>query len=155
MSETKIPIQWKTEKRKISDLKEYAHNPRKMPKRMFEQLKSSITDIGYAELVAIDTDNTIIAGHMRVAAMKALGRENDEIEVRVPERKLTEDEFKRYLIVSNKVKGNFDNDMLANVFDTQFLVDFCGFLPSDFTDDDEPEPKLCPHCGKDINEDAD
>jgi len=72
--------------------------------------------------VTIDTDNTIVAGHQRVRAMIAMGKQNEEIEVRVPERKLTPQEFKQYLLISNKVTGEFDEDMLAE-FDKELLAD--------------------------------
>ena len=115
-------MKWATEKRKIADLKEYELNPRKISPAMFDKLKKSISELGYAELVTIDTDNTIVAGHQRVRAMIAMGKQNEEIEVRVPERKLTPQEFKQYLLISNKVTGEFDEDMLAE-FDKELLAD--------------------------------
>lgn len=123
-------IKWHTEKRKVADLNKYEFNPRKMDDKTFEKLKASINDIGYAEIIAINTDNTIVAGHMRVRAMIALGMIDDEIEVRVPERALTEKEFQQYLIQSNKLTGVFDFDMLANVFDPTDLYDW-GFTAKD------------------------
>lgn len=115
-------MKWATQKRKIADLKEYELNPRKISPAMFERLKKSITELGYAELVTIDTDNVIVAGHQRIRAMIAMGKGNDEIEVRVPERKLTKKEFEQYLLISNKVTGEFDNELLAE-FDEDILLD--------------------------------
>lgn len=117
---------WTTEYRRVSDLKAYEHNPRQINDKQFEKLKESISSMGYIELVAIDVDNTIIAGHMRIKALIDLGRGDEEIEVRVPNRKLTEREFKKYLIVSNKVSGAWNFETLSNVFDIGDLKDW-GF----------------------------
>lgn len=121
---------WRTEKRKVSALKAYENNPRQITADMFEKLKKSIDELGYAELVAIDTDNVIVAGHMRVKALTELGRGEEEIEVRVPSRKLTEQEFKRYLVQSNKVTGSWNYDTLANIFEVQDLQEW-GFTPAE------------------------
>ena len=121
-----MSLLWKTEKRKVSDLKAYDKNPRSISEDMFKKLKDSIESIGYVELVAIDKDNTIVAGHMRVKALIELGKGDEEIEVRVPVRKLTDEEFERYLIQSNKVTGSWDYNTLANVFDNDDLVSW-GF----------------------------
>jgi len=51
---------------------------------------------------------------MRVQALKALGWEEEEIEVRVPSRPLTEEEAREYLLRSNKNVGEWDWDLLAN-----------------------------------------
>lgn len=118
-------MKWSTQKRKIADLREYELNPRKISPTMFEKLKKSINELGYAELVTIDTDNTIVAGHQRVRAMIAMGKQGEEIEVRVPERKLTVKEFQQYLLISNKVTGEFDNEILTE-FDADLLSD-AGF----------------------------
>jgi DNA modification methylase len=139
-----INIKWTTEKRKVSDLKAYDNNPRQITDVMFEKLKDSINTLGYVELIAINTDNTIVAGHMRVKALIALGRGEEIVEVRVPERKLTKEEFEKYLLVSNKVTGAWDYDKLANCFDNEFLFD-AGFEPSELgmdIDDSEEEEDI-------------
>lgn len=125
---SKNTMTWKTEKRKVSDLKDYEANPRKMSADKFALLKKSIDELGYIELVAINADNTILAGHMRVRALRDLGRGDEEIEVRVPPRQLTKEEAERYLIESNKVTGDWDWDMLANSFEPEFLESH-GFSP--------------------------
>ena len=117
-------IIWTTVKRKVKDLKFYQFNPRQIKADQFERLKKSIDELGYAELVAIDTDDTLVAGHMRVRALIALGRSEEEIEVRMPNRKLTEREFKRYLITSNAVMGHYDVDILTSNFDNIDLTDW-------------------------------
>lgn len=80
------------------------------------------------EIPAINTDNKIIAGHQRLTIMKLLGRENEEIDVRVPSRMLTEEEFREYNLRSNKNLGSWDWGLLDNFTDTElFTVGFDQF----------------------------
>src|SRR5271169_7169966 len=107
-------ISWKTETRKVNDLIPYEHNPRQISKEQLDQLKESIKKFDYCEIVAIQPDNRIIAGHMRIKALKQLGWANKEIEVRVPTRELDPAEMQEYLVRSNKNTGEWDWDSLAN-----------------------------------------
>ncbi len=152
-------LTWTTEKRKVSDLKGYKKNPRQISKDQFQQLVSSFEKFDYVELVAIDLDNTIIAGHMRVKALKKLKRSSEIIEVRVPSRKLTEQEFDEYLIRSNLNKGEFDNDILANEWEPLDLLRW-GFTEEQLLgsckeaeevlgekEENKKNTKCCPACG--------
>src|SRR4030095_7245735 len=109
-------ISWNTEKRKVSELKGYEHNPRFMTEKQFEDLKQSITEFNYVELIAVNTNNVIVAGHMRIKALIELGRGDEMIDVRIPNRKLSKKEFEEYLIRSNKNKGEWDQDILKDLF---------------------------------------
>jgi ParB-like chromosome segregation protein Spo0J len=153
-------ITWNTEKRKIGDLKEFPNNPRKISKEQFKNLVDSIHKFDYVELIAIDLDNTIIAGHMRVKALKKIHGKSHIIEVRVPSRKLNEDEFKEYLVRSNLNIGSFDYDILANEWDVDNLLEW-GFsidqlMGHKFEDEttpskaDECEDDKCLTCGQKI-----
>lgn len=126
----KTDLIWHTEKRKVSDLKEHPKNPRKITKEQMEHIKNSISNFNYVETVVINLDNIILAGHMRTKALKELGRGKEEIEVRVPNRILTDKEAEEYLIRSNKNTGSWDFDILANNWDTDELFDF-GFTEAD------------------------
>ena len=115
-----LKLKWHTEQRKIKDLVPYEYNPRQMTDKQAKDLTKSLEKFDLAEIPAIDTDNTIIAGHMRMKIMLALGRGEEEIDVRIPNRKLTQEEFDEYNIRSNKNTGEWDFDMLAN-FDEEML----------------------------------
>lgn len=121
---------WHTEQRKISDLVPFEQNPRKMTEEQIRQLSESLNRFNLVEIPAIDTDNKIVAGHQRLKVMSILGRGEEIIDVRVPNRKLTESEFKEYLVRSNKNTGDWDFDMLANVFDNTNLMEW-GFTPGE------------------------
>lgn len=154
-------LTWNTEKRKISDLKGYSKNPRQISKDQFQQLLTSMEKFDYVELVAIDLDNTIIAGHMRIKAMKKLKKNSEIIEVRVPSRKLTEEEFDEYLIRSNLNRGSFDFDRLGNEwnpidllnwgFSEKELLDTCSeaeeILEEQQKEEKKKSMKECPNCG--------
>lgn len=124
MADTKLV--WTTQKRKINDLIPYEHNPRKLTEEQAKQLKKSIEKFGLVEIPVIDTDNLLVAGHQRCAMMQLLGRGEEEVDVRVPNRKLTEEEMKEYNVRSNKNTGEWDFSELANLFDESELRDF-GF----------------------------
>lgn len=144
-------IEFKTEKRKISDLKGCDYNPRQLTKKQYNDLKKSISKFNYVEIVVINTDNTIVAGHQRLRILGELKGLDHEIEVRVPNRELTKEEFDEYLIRSNKNTGEWDWDILANDFEIDDLKDW-GFEDSEFGfgfedeeeetegDDETPEP---------------
>lgn len=117
---------WHTETRKIKDLKEHEKNPRKITKDQMEKLKQSLKSFNYVETIVINLDNTILAGHMRIRALKALGRVREEIEVRVPNRQLTQKEAEEYLIRSNKNSGEWDWERLANEWEIPDLFNW-GF----------------------------
>jgi DNA modification methylase len=130
MSSTKLS--WRTEQRKVSDLIPHAKNPRTLSKKQRQDLEASITTFGLAEIPAINTDNTVLAGHARLKILKALGRGKKEIDVRVPNRTLTDKEAEEYMLRSNRNTGSWDYDLLKN-FDTQFLIDL-GFEQAELTE---------------------
>ncbi len=115
-------LSWRTEARAISQLVPNPANPRVMSPKQVEDLKKSLTKFGVVELPVIDTDNRVIAGHQRLMALKLLGRENEQIPVRVPNRKLTQREYDQYLLTSNRVHGEFDWDKLAENFDIETVL---------------------------------
>jgi len=65
----------KNESIDINSLKPYPHNVKEHPKKQIDDLKTMMSDgkIGYTYPILIDENNTILAGHGRVQAMKELG----------------------------------------------------------------------------------
>jgi len=123
---------WKTEKRKINEILPFSRNPRQITEGQMETLKQSLKKFNVVELPAINADGTIVAGHMRIKALQILGRGEEEIEVRVPNRQLTEKEFKEYLLLSNRSGGIFDWDILKTDFDIDLLLE-TGFDSGDLS----------------------
>jgi ParB-like chromosome segregation protein Spo0J len=124
-------MKWKTEQRKISDLIPYESNPRQMTEKQNKDLTKSLEKFDLVEIPAINTDGTILAGHQRLRIMQTLGRGDELIDVRVPDRTLTEKEVQEYNIRSNKNTGEFNFDILTNAFDVDDLLNW-GFDKNDF-----------------------
>jgi hypothetical protein len=147
---------WQNDVEKLGNLKPYSANPRTMTVEEYAELKKSLDEFGLVEVPAVDTDNTIIAGHQRIAIMLKDFGPDREICIRKPNRKLTEKEFKSYLLKSNKVHGNWNFDILANEFEIAELQEI-GFVDADFgiiekEEVKEEKPKkqdhfTCPKCG--------
>ncbi len=123
---------WRTEKRKVKDLIQYKKNPRVLSPIQLEGLERSLKKFNVVELPCINTDGTLVAGNQRVLALSLLGREDEEIEVRVPNRKLTEKEFKDYLLTSNRSGASWDWEKLATDFDLGELLT-SGFDSADLS----------------------
>ena len=148
------PLEWHNEKRKVKDLVPYEYNPRILTEEKKKLLIKSIDKFNLAEIPAINTDNKIIAGHQRIKILMELRRGDELIDVRLPNRKLTEEEFKQYNITSNVSVGYWDVDVLEEFFTD---IDLGGlglnvadldlpddFIPEEFKNEEEgdfdPEP---------------
>ena len=126
-------LEWRTETRRVNDLLPYEKNPRVITDKQMEDLKKSLQKFNLAELPAINTDGKVVAGHQRIKALQLLGRGEENIEVRVPNRKMTKSEFKEYLLTSNRSGGSWDFDILAKDFDMDTLI-ASGFDTKDLSD---------------------
>ena len=113
---------WTTVQKSVKDLLPNSKNPRKISDKQMSDLKKSLEKYNLVEIPAIDTDGTIVAGHQRIKALQLLGRENEIIDVRIPNRKLTQDEAESYMIASNALGGDWDFTLLKN-FKPEFLID--------------------------------
>jgi len=100
---------------------------------------------------------------MRLKALKELGyKEIPDTWVKRAED-LTEDEQRRFIISDNVGFGEHDWEMLKTEWDIEELSEWGLDIPTfekfegnidDFFEEGEQkekEPKLCPHCGKEIN----
>lgn len=121
-------------------------NPRTIDQDQFTKLKKSMTeDPNFLELRPIlvnliDGAYLIYAGNQRVRAAVAL--KMDEIPCIVDED-LPDEVMRKRSILDNKTYGQWDLDMLANEWDTDFLLD-CGFTDNElcFEKKDEDKPKV-------------
>jgi DNA modification methylase len=136
-----INLVWHTEKRKIKDLIPYESNPRKISSEQAEKLKESLTKFNLVEIPVIDTYDKILAGHQRIKIMLLLGRNDEEIDVRVPNRELTKEEFKEYNLRSNIDAGEWDFNLLSDL--DEALLSDVGFSSEELDDifeiEDNPE----------------
>jgi DNA modification methylase len=136
-------LTWHTEVRTVDELIPQTINPRSISDKQMSDLKKSLKKFGLAEIPDIDADGKILAGHQRVKAMKLLGRGNEQIDVRIPNRKLTKAEADQYLISSNKLGGDWDFEALKS-FDLDLLtesgfedIELADFWDKDLTAEDD------------------
>lgn len=119
---------WSNAKRKVNDLIPFEGNPRFLTEKQAVDLEKSLRRFNYVEPAAINLNGKIVAGHQRLKILQLLGRGEEEVDVRIPNRLLTEDEELEYLLRSNKNTGEWDPDALAN-FNEELLMEV-GFTPA-------------------------
>ena len=113
-------LKWITVQKRVNDLIPQKINPRVITDKQMSDLKKSLQKYNLVEIPAVDINGKILAGHQRVLALQILGRGEEIIDVRIPNRKLTEKESKQYLIASNKLGGSWDFEALKS-FDMEIL----------------------------------
>ncbi|MBL7944243.1 MAG: DNA methylase, partial [Flavobacteriales bacterium] len=142
------PLSWTTKQRRVSELIPQDFNPRIMTDEKREKLERSILKFNLAEIPIANADNTLLGGHQRVIVLLILGRGEELIDVRIPNRMLTDAEAKEYMIISNTHAGQFDWDKIEMYFEDIDFEDI-GFdlpdfgapmeqLPEDLVDDFTP-----------------
>jgi DNA modification methylase len=125
-------LSWTTVQKTVNELIPQKINPRTISDKQLSDLKRSLEKYNLVEIPAIDLDGSILAGHQRIKVLKILGRGDELIDCRIPNRKLTEKESKEYLIASNKLGGEFDYELLKEFeFET---LEFAGFTKLELDD---------------------
>lgn len=110
------PLEWSTAQRKVNDLLPLEINPRKITEAKRMKMIESLQRFNLVDIPVIDTDGTIISGHQRLRALQAIGRGDELIDCRVPNRKLTAKEVKEYNLLANSHFGEFDFELLETDF---------------------------------------
>jgi hypothetical protein len=119
-------IQWRNEKRRLSDLIPWPRNPRQIKGAEVQRLQESLEEFGQVEPTAIGPNNELYNGHQRLKSWAAKFGDI-EIDVRVSSRPLTEKEREKLTIFLHKgTTGGWDFDALANGFEVASLVEW-GF----------------------------
>lgn len=103
------------EKRAVTDLKAAAYNPRKDLQpgdAEYDKLKRSILEFGYVEPVIWNKrTGIVVGGHQRLKVMKDLGY--TEVDCVIVD--LDESKEKALNIALNKISGEWNNDLLADL----------------------------------------
>lgn len=152
-----------TEEIKIKELKPADYNPRVITKKEFEGLKKSLKTFGFVEPAVVNSDYTIIGGHMRIKAWEELGNNTAPCVVlnlnKKQEKKLN------ILLNSSKIAGKYDELKLAELLegmklDNDYLeLNLDELEPLDLSYKDEPISEketltekytICPNCEKKI-----
>ena len=115
----------------IDDLIFAEYNPRQLSDDQYKHLKESISRFGLVDPIIInknkDRKDIIIGGHQRVKVARTMGID----EVPCVEIDLTYDKEKELNVRLNKNTGDWDFDILANLFEMEELKDY-GFNDKDF-----------------------
>lgn len=113
---------WNEKTVKIGLLKPYEHNPRRISQEAYTRLRDKISRFGYHQRILVTPNMEVIGGHQRIRALKELGFK--EVNVLMPSRDLTIDEFREILVADNLPFGEFDFDILSADFDHNELIEW-------------------------------
>jgi hypothetical protein len=116
----------------VGELKDYSHNARTHSKPQIRKIAESIKAFGFTNPVLLDNQNTIIAGHGRVAAAKLLGI---SLVPSIRLESLSPDQIRAYVLADNRLaeKAGWDQSILAIelqhllTIDADFDVTITGF----------------------------
>lgn len=145
---------------KIDDLIANEINPRKIKRKEYEDLKKSLLEFPEMKKlreIIVDEKMIILAGHQRIYALKDLGYEDIEVKQVF---NLTEAQKRRFIALDNDHAGDWDYDIIANVWNTDELKDWgiksmkIPSLGNDSSDREEVKFEAdknkdieCPNCG--------
>lgn len=110
------PLVWHTTQRRVCDLVPLSYNPRILTAEGRARLLHSLHKFNLVEIPAINLDNVVLAGHQRLAILLDVGRGQELIDVRAPNRQLTKEELDEYNVTSNVGAGQFDYQSLLDNF---------------------------------------
>lgn len=132
----------------VSELIPYVRNARTHSEAQVSQIAASIREFGFLSPILVAEDNTILAGHGRLAAALKLGLKKVPC---VKENHLTETQKRAYIIADNKLSLNagWDNELLAvelsELEGADFNLELLGF--------DEAELSSIFDADKDVSDD--
>ena len=116
----------------LKELKPAAYNPRKKLKKgdkEYEKIKQSLLKFGYVDPIIVNEDLTVIGGHQRLTVLKDLDYETAKCVI----VKLSKEDEKALNIALNKITGQWDNALLADLLldlqESDFNLDLTGFEP--------------------------
>lgn len=132
----------------VSELIPYVRNARTHSEAQVAQIAASIREFGFLSPILVAEDNTILAGHGRLAAALKLGLKKVPC---VKENHLTETQKRAYIIADNKLSLNagWDSELLAvelsELEGADFNLELLGF--------DEAELSSIFDADKDVSDD--
>ena len=116
----------------LKELKPAAYNPRKKLKKgdkEYEKIKQSLLKFGYVDPIIVNEDLTVIGGHQRLTVLKDLDYETAKCVI----VKLSKEDEKALNIALNKITGQWDDTLLADLLldlqESDFNLDLTGFEP--------------------------
>ena len=124
---------------KINNLIGAEYNPRELTQEQYQSLRTAIQKYGIVDPILVNTNpdrkNIIIGGHQRVKVAKILEMKS----VPCIELNLSLEQEKELNIRLNKNVGQWDYEILGNMFDQEDLMEW-GFTKFDLKLDQESVP---------------
>lgn len=125
----------------IDDLVPYEKNARTHPENQIAKLKYSIKNFGFLQSVLLNDDNSVLAGHARLIAAKALGM------TKVPTVQighLNREQQRAYILADNRIAVDSGWDSMLVACELQELDDLGIDLKDTGFDEDEIQAYLNP-----------
>lgn len=122
---------------KISQLKENPNNPRFIREDKFEKLVKSIQsfpEMLQVRPLVVNKEYEVLGGNMRLRALKAA--KVKEVPVDVVD--WSEEKQREFIIKDNASFGEWEQDMLANLYEPEDLIDWGLDIDFDIEVDEEP-----------------
>lgn len=133
----------------ISELVPAEYNPRKISAKQKEEIRKSLVTFGFVNPLVVnindDRKNIVIGGHQRLKVAKELGYDT----VPCVEVNLDLDQEKELNLRLNKNQGEFNFDMLSELFERDMLLEVgfnekeIGKTLSEFEEEFETEKEEC------------
>ncbi len=123
-------LTWTTEKRRVREIIPSDYNPRERDEKGQSILAESMDEFGLVDTPVINLDESLISGERRLEYYIERHMLDEEIDVRVPSRMLTEEEKKRYMLLANTHAGKWDLPKLEEYFGDMYKDIMVNELPS-------------------------
>lgn len=146
-------IQWVEKTVHLAQLRPYEKNPRKITEEQFNKLTASLIRLGQFRPLLVTHDLKLAGGHQRLKAMRDLGW--TECRVSIPQRPITDSEYRQLLLQDNHENGVWDMEELANAWDMEELQavglhDLMNIPTMEqLAENEQQQPKsrvCCPNC---------
>lgn len=123
----------------LDDIKPYWRNPRRITEEAVGMLARSINEFDYQQPIVVDSDNVIVIGHTRYAAMRRLGYTEAPVLV---VGDLSAAKVKELRIHDNRAAEytSWDYDLLMGELSEMDKVAREAFFPDIELDGDNPQP---------------
>ena len=121
--------EWEIRYIKLNTLIPNPDNPRTITKENFERLKKKIKRQGFRGGICIDNNNIILGGNQRYAALMELGYSEKQFPITCPKFQMTEKERQEVIITDNVPDGEWNMEILANLYDQSDLLEWGVDLP--------------------------
>ncbi len=110
-------LEWTTEKRLVKDLIPLEKNPfGRISEEKKQRLADKLRRLGVYQIPTIDLNNELLTFNKRRHILVAIGRGEEIIDVRVPNRALSQQERQEVILSDNVHEGEWDRQILEDLF---------------------------------------